>query len=233
MRRFAAFLAGLALILAFAPAPRAAADPGGEGQVSGVTDPLILALIGNDDVFSLADLTTVLAPLDPNGAQHYGPFASGSPDSSTCGGSWADDTFDRVFTVRQTGPATFTVVEQFKNGSFITRTWNSPGACDSSDGTPPGVITAGIHGTMHGYEIISVTGTQISSDSSCIAEMPFAECTTAGFLSSHFGGASTIGTFFDHYAGYDGANQQLVVNEWKNASDDRGGNHGDIASAQP
>ena len=23
----------------------------------------------------------------------YGPFASGSPDSATCGGDWADDTF--------------------------------------------------------------------------------------------------------------------------------------------
>jgi len=230
MRRFAAFVAGLALVLAFAPASSVSADPGGEGHVSGVTDPLILALIGNDDTFSVMDLSTILAPLDPQGTQHYGPFASDSPDSSTCGNDWANDTFNRVFSVRQTAPTTFTVVEQFKDGAFVTIPGNSPGACDSSDGTPPGMVAGGLIGTMHGYEIITVTGTQSSGDASCIAFTPSAPCTTAGFISTHFAGTSTIGTFFDHYAGYDGSNQELVVNEWKNASPDRGCNHGDIAT---
>ena len=65
-------------------------------------------------------------------------------------------------------------------------------------------------------------------DSSCIAGMPSAECTTTGFIESHFTGASyTIGTFFFHYSAGD---QGLVEHEWKNASADRGGNNGDIRS---
>jgi hypothetical protein len=36
----------------------------------------------------------------------------------------------------------------------------------------------------------------------------------------------TVSTFFDHYSAGD---QGLAVHEWKNASCDRGGNHGDIA----
>jgi hypothetical protein len=55
----------------------------------------------------------------------------------------------------------------------------------------------------------------------------------AGVPATHEGAVLELlhdGTLFDHYAGYDGTNQQLVVNEWKNASADHGGNHGDIAS---
>jgi hypothetical protein len=38
---------------------------------------------------------------------------------------------------------------------------------------------------------------------------------------------ASASTFFFHYAAGD---QGLVEHEWKNASDDRGGNHGDIRS---
>lgn len=230
MRRTVTLIAILASILAFSLGRSASADPG-DGHVNGVTDPLVLALIGDDDLFSLADLTTVLAPADPAATQHFGPFASGSPDSGTCGNSWAEDQFNRFFTVRAAGPGAFTIVEQFKDGTFVTNAGASPGACDETDGTPPGTVAAGIDGTLHGYEIISLTGTQTSHDASCIAGAPTAPCTTGGFITSHFGGTFTVGTFFFHYAGFDGSNQALVVNEWKNASCDRGGNHGDIATA--
>jgi hypothetical protein len=36
--------------------------------------------------------------------------------------------------------------------------------------------------------------------------------------------------WFFHYTGYDGWNNTLVAHEWKNASCNRGGNHGDIAT---
>jgi hypothetical protein len=140
--------------------------------------------------------------------------------------------FDRFFTIRQTGPTTYTVYEQYKNGTFVTADGPSPGSCDTSDGYGPGHVDGGLHGTMHGYLIVDVT---CLTSSSC--EDPSATCdggacnTTAGFLAAFFpGAASTTETFFFHYAGYDGANSLLVVNEWKNASCDRGGNHGDIAT---
>jgi hypothetical protein len=168
---------------------------------------------------------------DP-GTQHVGPVPSSSPDSGTCGNDWATDTFDRFFTIRQTGPGTYTVYEQFKNGTFVTAPGASPGACDPSDGYGPGVVSGGLDGTMHGYEIIDVTCLSLSP-----CENPNASCagstcnTTAGFLAEFFPTAtSTVETYFFHYAGYDGTNSALVVHEWKNASCDRGGNHGDIAT---
>ena len=93
IRTIAACLAvGLGLISASA----ASADPGGEGRASGLPDPIIAALITNDDAFALADLSVLLAsPTNPGGTKHYGPFASSSPDSGTCGNDWATDFFNR------------------------------------------------------------------------------------------------------------------------------------------
>ena len=169
-----------------------------------------------------------LSPVDPSGhaTQHYGPYASGSPDSSTCGNDWAEDTFDRDFTVRGT-----TVVEQFKNGSFVTNAGASPGACDPSDGYGPGTVGAGHTGSMHGYFIVTGVGMQTSSSPFCDAvAMTNTDCTTATFINTHFTPCypftCTVTTFFDHYSAGD---QGLAVHEWKNASCDRGGNHGDIA----
>jgi hypothetical protein len=182
-----------------------------------------------DDAFS----TMSLSPVDPSGTptQHYGPYASGSPDSGTCGNDWAEDTFDRHFTVRTAQDGTTTVVEQFKNGSFLTNAGASPGACDSSDGYGPGTLDADHAGSMHGYFIISGALTQTSNSPSCDAANPSnADCTTMTFLNTHFVPCypvtCTVSTFFDHYSAGD---QGLAVHEWKNASCDRGGNHGDIA----
>src|SRR2546427_6158797 len=94
----------------------AAATP--EGRASEpVTTPLlvqVLGLITDDDLFATADLSTLLPPDPPATApptQHYGPYLSNSPDSSTCGNDWATDTFDRHFTVFSDSSGAYTVVE--------------------------------------------------------------------------------------------------------------------------
>jgi hypothetical protein len=185
-----------------------------------------------DDLFATADVSTMVDPATTR-TQHYGPYSSNSPDSGTCGNDWATDTFDRHFTV-MLNQGTYTVVQQFKNGSFVTAAGPSPGACDPNDGSRPGTVDAGITGSMHGYFIIPLpTGTmQTSTDPSCVAGMPSSTpCTTAGFVNSHFTpcyqGTCSATTFFFHFSAGD---QQLVEHEWKNASTDRGGNHGDIRS---
>jgi hypothetical protein len=229
-----AIAAATAVVMSLLLAPSVSADPDGNHFTSGITDPVILALIGNDDVFSLADLTVLLDPPGPNGTQHYGPYTSTSPDSGSCGNDWATDTFDRDFTVRTNPDGTFTVVQQFKNGSFVTMAGPSPGSCDTTDGSPPGTLAAGKTGSMHGYFIIPLPPgtTQTSTDASCVSGNPSAPCTTTGFINSHFTPACypatcPVTTFFFHYAAGD---QSLVEREWKNASPDRGGNHGDIRS---
>jgi len=222
-----AFMALVAVCLTVATIEPALAAPGGNTPPfqAGSTVAAVLTQIAQfgDDTFSTMDLSTAMA----NGGaptQHYGPFPSTSPDSSTCGNDWATDTFDRHFTVRNNGNGTFSVVEQFKNGAFVTMAGPSPGGCDTD---PGGMIRDGVNGSLQGYEAITVTGTQTSHDSSCIAGSPSATCTTAGFLSSHFAGPSTVGTYFFHYSAGD---QSLFHGEWKNASCDRGGNQGDVAS---
>jgi hypothetical protein len=238
MKRVNARLSVLALAIAtgLIVCGIAAAGPD-HSSVSGLTTPSILGMISTtgDDAFS----TMSLSPTDPSGTptQHYGPYASGSPDSGTCGNDWATDTFDRDFTVRTANDGTITIVEQFKNGSFVTTgdgagEGPSPGACDPTDQTPPGTIRAGVTGSMHGYFIISNVTPQTSSSPFCDAfAMTNDNCTTATFINTHFFPACypaicTVTTFFDHYSAGD---QGLVYHEWKNASCDRGGNHGDIS----
>src|ERR1051325_3744268 len=74
----------------------AAAAPD-HASISGLTSVSVLSMINStgDDAFS----TMSLSPTDPSGTptQHYGPYASGSPDSGTCGiNDWAEDTFDQI-----------------------------------------------------------------------------------------------------------------------------------------
>jgi hypothetical protein len=219
-----------AAVAAFGVTVPAAAGPDSGGSGAGVTSPALLALITNDDLFSTTNLTALLDPAGTNRTQHYGPYTSVSPDSGTCGNEWAEDTFDRDFTVRPNGDGTYTVVEQFKNGSFVTNGGPSPGACETY--TNHGhLIAAGKTGSMHGYFIVSNVDAQTSTDAACVAGDPSAACTTAGFINSHFTPCypvtCTVTTFFDHYAAGD---QSLLYHEWKNASADRGGDNGDIAS---
>jgi len=149
---------------------------------------------------------------------HYGPIASTSPDSSTCGNDWATDTFDRFFQVT-TVPnpdGTYDVTQEFKNGTFVTLEGNSPGGCDTN---PGGTVGAGITGKMHGSFTMVVTGGTYDPEATCETGCD----TTAGFVTTVFGAGATydVPSFIFHYsAGSFG--------EWKNASADYGGNHGDI-----
>jgi len=130
-----------------------------------------------------------------------------------------------------THPSGITVVEQFKDGSFVTMTGPSPGSCDPAN--TPGTVNGGITGTMQGYFVIPLPPgeTQTSFDSHCNGvAMTDAGCDTTTFINTHFSPSCypalcRVSTFFFHYAAGD---QSLVINEWKNASPDRGGNHGDI-----
>src|SRR4051794_30095316 len=94
----------------FVLAVPASAAPDRAGGAAGLTSPSLLAVIANDDLFSIMNLSPVLDPTGSTPTQHYGSYPSGSPDSGTCGNDWATDTFDRDFTVRSNHDGTYTVV---------------------------------------------------------------------------------------------------------------------------
>jgi hypothetical protein len=222
-----------AISISLATGGQASAGPDSTTSATGVTDPVLSALIGNDDVFSTLDLSSALDPTGTTSTQHYGPYPSSSGDSGTCGPDWATDTFDRHFTVRSNGGGTFTVVEQFKNGSFVTMDGMSPAACDTTYTNHGHMLVAGKTGSMHGYFVIPNVGPQTSMSPYCNATTNTnANCDTTTFINTHFMPCYLttcfVTTFFFHYAAGD---QSLLFHEWKNASTDRGGNNGDIASS--
>jgi hypothetical protein len=149
-------------------------------------------------------------------SQHFGPYASNSPDEGTCGNTWANDTFDRLYTVK-TKPknGVYNVVEQFKNGTFATLEGPSPGACDTN---PGGTLSGTVTGKMHGSFSLVVSGGTYNSGASC--ELP---CHTAEFVADFFGAGATYTV-----PSYDLKYTAKKHGVWKNASADKGGNSGDI-----
>lgn len=155
------------------------------------------------------------------GLRLYGPYASGSTDSGTCGNLWADDTFDRVFQVDPTRnpDGTYSVTEFFRNGHFTTNAGSSPGACEGGPNNG-NTLPDGVTGVMQGSFTIVVSGGEYDP-----AAVPTAPAYTADFVHSVFGEDATydVPTYrFNYDAGDYGS--------WKNASPDRGGDFGDIYS---
>jgi hypothetical protein len=225
-----AWIGVLAMALPLTPTPAIAAPGGDASQPAALLDAYTLALIVDDDLFSTEDLASVIT--DP-GTYHSPGFLSETTDSSFCGPDWAKDLVTRYFTVRPTGFQMWSVYEQFRDGSFSapisgSGTENSPG-CISGDG---GMITAPppVTGGFHGYEVINVTAAafdQSGADTGCDPAPPGCFYTSEWIEKAFPGGTFTVPAFFFHYVA---ASQGLAVNEWKNASCNRGGNQGDIAT---
>lgn len=172
---------------------------------------------------TLAMLLTALPAAADDGRHTFGPFASGSPDSGTCGNDWAADTFKRFFTVTPNGDGSYVLREDFRDGHFVTIAGASPGACETSS-RHGATIRAGVRGSLHGFLAGRVTGGTFEPDGDCPAP-----CSGSKFLAIHFGPSAAwdIATFKFVYRASDEAG--LTFTRWQNASPDQGGNHGDIA----
>jgi hypothetical protein len=215
-------------------------------QFGTATTPLLSSILSSvnvigDDAFATIDPSA----MSPPPTQHYGPYLSSSPDSGSCGNDWATDTFDRHFSVFSKDDS-IVVVQQFKDFSFVTPASDSPvvnmspGACNNGTPYDGGVIASGVTGSAVGYFIIQTApGTYETSNSPyCDATLSTnVDCTTTKFIDSHFSCTyqvtCTVSTFYDHYTSpitSTAPNSGLIVNEWKDASADRGGMSGDIRS---
>lgn len=155
------------------------------------------------------------------GVIKVGPISDSSVDSGTCGG-WAVDVYDLFYTVRQNPDGTYHVREEFKHGTFETiEGATSPGGRDAPYGctiTLPGGITGKFQGSVD----YTVTGT-LNPDADCGPEgINCLRSDNRAFFGEFFpGGTRTTDAFlFNYPAGSNG--------HWKNASENRGGNNGDI-----
>lgn len=145
---------------------------------------------------------------------------SGSPDSSTCGNNWANDTFNREFDVQQNGD-TFVLTEFFKDGHFVTIDGASPGGCETQSDHGL-LITAGVTGSFHGFDSGPVTGGTYNPDATCGNP-----CNGGAFVAAFFGSGATWDTP-DFSFTYEGQGGGLLFRRWTNAST---GNIGDIATS--
>jgi hypothetical protein len=193
---------------------------------------LVLALAG-----ALTVLTGTGVAAANGGTDHFGPFTTSSLDGSSCGGTWAMDTYDRSYTVHDNGDGTFKVTADSKHGTFVTTGPGSPGACDNSD-RHGSTVNAGVNGGFQGF--LSGTVTNSTYDpAGCDAAG--ADCqTTQGFLAAVFG-LAPFSSAFTCNAGYDGcvfnfeyhsSDQSLQYHAWLDKSDNHGGEMfvGDIAN---
>lgn len=159
--------------------------------------------------------------------RHFGPFSSASLDGGSCGNAWANDTFDRTFTVRENKDGSFYVKQEFKNGRFVTIAGPSPGACQT-DAHHGSYVDAGITGSFHGNLSGAVTGGSYNPNG--CSSNPSACATTGGFISAVFpGGTFKITEYRFHYAAGD---QGLIYHQWNEVSRDGSAevSTGDIAT---
>jgi hypothetical protein len=172
-------------------------------------------------------------------------YAAATPDSGTCGNNWAVDLFNRQFTVfPQNGDGSWTVEQKFLNGKFISLgngqsgSASSPGACNSGPDNG-NTLKEGRPGTFSGSFTITVEpGFSFVGTGGCgtLADWPVGagngttpgDCTTKGWVETHFpgatyGGTATVTSFNVVYKAKIGG----VTKTWTNSSS---GNVGDICT---
>jgi hypothetical protein len=170
-------------------------------------------------------ILTIGVEAHPPKVRHYGPFASTSPDSGTCGPDWANDRFKRSFEIDPNNPNV--VIERFDDGRFVTIAGPSPNACvlmppPNGNGNKVG---ADVTGKFSGSFDIKVSGGTFDPKAKCT---PSACNTTAGFVKTIYGPSATFATGFtffefNYYTRENGS--------WHNASANHGGNQGDITGS--
>ena len=108
------------------------------------------------------------------------------------------------------------VVEQFKDGEFVTRAGASPGGCEGGNVNPP-QIPAGLRGKMQGQFWIRVSNGVFNPNANP------GTVTTAQFVQAVFGPTATY-QVYSFSLNYTAKNR----GDWRNASADKGGNQGNI-----
>ena len=149
---------------------------------------------------------SVAAPVGP-------PQSSTSFDSGRAGNNWATDTYKRQFSVTANADGSYTVLEHYISGKFVTIEGPSP------EGT--GHIVGGVTGSFQGYIDIQVAPGVTYNGSN------LDYTSTDAWLKSAFG-TSVYYTEPDWSFTYHANGPGLVSREWTDALS---GDSGDIASS--
>ena len=187
---------------------------------------------------ALTVLTGTAAQANDRGTDHFGPFPGLSPDGGSCGIQWANDTYDRSYSVHDNGDGTFRVTADSRHGTFVTTGPGSPGACETTD-RHGSTVGAGVTGGFQGFLSGTVTSSSYNP-AGCAAAS--ADCsTTQGILAAVFGLAPLSSAFTCNagFAGcdfnfeYHSSDQSLQYHDWQDKSDNHGGEKfvGDIANS--
>ncbi len=143
------------------------------------------------------------------------------PDSSVCGGDWANDDYKRTLQFIPQNDGTIQVVRTY-DGTFTTIAGVSQP--DPVGGCPGPLQTGGVTGTFTGFDVVVVTGGVFTPNATCPDP-----CTTPAMLATFFPtGGGTLpassavsgGLEYQYDAGANG--------HWVNRSPVRGGNIGNI-----
>jgi hypothetical protein len=99
-----------------------------------------------------------------------GPIiVDGQDDIGTCNNVWAEDSFDKFYTITVNLDGTYNVQVNYKDGTFVTLEGKSPGACES--GVDNGnTVAAGVTGKTHQEYNGTVIGTLSGAtcDATCV-----------------------------------------------------------------
>jgi hypothetical protein len=140
------------------------------------------------------------------------------PDSSHCGGDWANDDYKRTLQFIPQNDGTIQVIRSY-DGTFTT----IAGVSQPNPASCPGPQqTGGVTGTLTGYDVAVVTGGVFTPSATCPDP-----CTTTAMLATFFpakGGptaSSTVNAFEYQY-------NTAANGTWVNRSASRGGDLGNI-----
>jgi hypothetical protein len=90
-----------------------------------------------------------------------GPIAVVAQDDiGTCNNVWAQDSFNKFYTITPNKDGTYNVQVNYKDGTFVTLAGKSPGACES-DADNGNTVAVGITGRTHQEYNGTVAGTLI------------------------------------------------------------------------
>ncbi len=88
-----------------------------------------------------------------------GPVAIvGADDIGTCNNSWAQDSFNKFYTLTTNRDGTYDLQVNYKDGTFVTNAGISPGACENGSNNG-NTVAAGVTGRMHQEFNIPLTAT--------------------------------------------------------------------------